>query len=70
MSYLQQLHGEEGFKKAYMLIREISSELSGEIDVPTYEKALKGVMTAEEIKGNLFLYLALLNMEQKGVAGY
>ncbi len=68
VNYLQMVYGAENFKKIYETVQVISDRLGGEMVIQDYEAGLRGLMSPTQIRDDIFLYLALLRMQQREAA--
>jgi len=57
-------YGETGFKEIFTIAKEIQNKLKGEMILSEYENALKEHMKPEEIKSDLYLFIAILKFEE------
>ena len=60
---MDETYGTRPFEQIYAIVKEINSKSKGEVYLEEYQKALKNYMSAEQIKSDLYLLLAILQIE-------
>ena len=58
------IYDSKNTKRIYQIVKEIDKETNGNLIIEKYQDTLQNLMTSEQIKNDLYLFLTLLRIEQ------